>query len=354
MPKRLNRREFLATTAGALAAATAGGLAAAPAKPRIVVARGAAGMDVDKAAYVRLKAALEKLGGFPDLVRGKKVLVKINATDKTYQDANTSPEMTAAVLRLVKENGARLVKVIGQEWYGYDCKRKGRPTLRQVIEREGAQLEELIHWWLKSKQYVKKTPKGWTQLWVAKEIFEPGVVLINVARLKTHQFTIYTGCAKNCIGLTWHMYAHHCTNDRDPKAGADDKHPARVAGWKLFPKKFAAAYAEVYSKAISLNILDAGEPTFGWGGPKPERIHTYQANAVIVGRDALAVDAYGMQMLHEKRPKVIPRALDDWTRGDSPYIRSNATGGNYLAECYRLGAGEADLGKVKIDEVAVD
>jgi len=122
-------------------------------------------MDVDKAAYTRLKAALEKLGGFKELVRGKKVLVKINATDKTYQDANTSPEMTAAVLRLTRENGAKSVKVIGQEWYGYDCKRKGRPTLREVIEREGAQLEELIHWWLKSTQYVKKAPNGWKQLW---------------------------------------------------------------------------------------------------------------------------------------------------------------------------------------------
>ena len=353
MTTKLNRREFLATGAAALAAATTN-LEAAPARPRIVVARGGAGMDVDKAAYARLKAALEKLGGFRELVRDKKVLVKINATDKTYQDANTSPEMTAAVLRLTRENGAKSVKVIGQEWYGYDCKRKGRPTLREVIEREGAQLEELIHWWLKSTQYVKKAPNGWKQLWVAKEIFEPGVVLINVARLKTHQFTIYTGCTKNCIGLTWHMYAHHCTDDRNPKAGASEKHPARVAGWKLFPKKFSAAYAEVYSKALSLNILDAGEPTFGWGGPKPERIHTYQANAVVVGQDALAVDAYGMEMLHEKRPGAIPTALADWTKGDSPYVKSNATGGNYLAECYKLGAGEADLGKVKIDEVAID
>lgn len=351
----VSRREFLATSAGALAAAAATArLEAAPAKPRIVVARGGAGMDVDKAAYTRLKAALGKLGGFEGLVRGKKVLVKLNATDKTSQDANSSPEMSAAVLRLARENGAKLVKAIGQEWYGYDCKRKGRPTLREVVKREGARREELIHWWLKSDQYVKKTPAGWTQLWVAKEIFEPGVVLINVARLKTHQFTIYTGCTKNCIGLTWHMYAHHCTNDRDPKAGADDKHPARVAGWKLFPKKLSAAYAEVYRKPISLNILDAGEPTFGWGGPKPERIHTFAANAVVVGRDALAVDAYGMQMLHEKRPQVIPTALADWTKGDGPYVKSNLTGGNYLAECQRLGAGQADLTKVNIDEVAID
>jgi len=42
------------------------------------------------------------------------VLVKTNATDKVSQDANTSPEMTAAVLRLCKEAGAASTKVIGQ------------------------------------------------------------------------------------------------------------------------------------------------------------------------------------------------------------------------------------------------
>ena len=193
----MERRQFLAAGAGAVAAALAGrgGALAAPAGPRVVVARGGAKMDPDKGAYTRLKAALDKLGGFDQLVRGKRVLVKTNATDKTSQDANTSPELTAAVLRLAKEHGAGSVKVIGQEWYGYDCKRKGRPTLREVIKNEGAELEELIHWWKPSKQYVKRVPEtgGWKQLWVAKEIFEPGTVLINAARSKTHHFTLYTG-----------------------------------------------------------------------------------------------------------------------------------------------------------------
>jgi len=354
----MDRRQFLAASAGAAAAAlaTGGSAFAAPAEPRVVVARGGEKMDPEKAAYTRLKAALEKLGGFKELVSGKLALVKINGTDKSFQDANVSTEMTAAVLRLCKENGAKQVKVIGQEWDGYDCKRKDKPTLREVIKKEGAELEELIHWWLPSTQYVNKVPKtgGWKQLWVAKEIFEPDVVLINVPRLKTHHFTLYTGCVKNCIGLTWHMYAHHCTDDLNPKAGASDKHPARVAGWKLFPAKLAGAYNDVYRHAVDLNILDAGEPAFGWGGPKPERLHTFPANAVLVGTDAMAVDALGMQMLHEKRPEAITTSLADWTKGQQIYVQANLTEGNYLAECQKLGAGQADLGKVKIDEVKID
>lgn len=351
----MNRREFLAVGAGAAAAMAASQAIAAP-EPRIVVARGAAKMPPDEGASVRLRAALEKFGGFKDLVAGKRALIKINGTDKNFQDANTSASMTAAVIRACKENGAKVVKVIGQEWDGYDCKRADGPTLREVITKEGAQLEELIHWWLKTTQYVNKPPTagGWKELWVAKEIFEPDVVLINVPRLKTHNITVYTGCVKNYIGLTWHMYAHHCTDDRNPKAGASDQHPARLKGWALFPAKLASAYNEVYRLAADLNILDAGEPALGWMGPKPERLRTFPANAVVVGADALAVDAYGCQMLHEHAPKLIPAALDDWTQGESVYVKANATGGNYLAECQRLGAGQGDLAKIKIEEVKVD
>ncbi|HPD15454.1 MAG TPA: DUF362 domain-containing protein [Planctomycetota bacterium] len=351
----LNRREFLAVGAGAVAALAARPGLAAP-DPRIVVARGAAKMPADEGAYTRLKAALDKLGGFKELVSGKKALLKINGTDKSFQDANTSAAMTAAVIRACKENGAKTVKVIGQEWDGYDCKRADGPTLREVIKAAGAELEELIHWWLPTKQYENKVPTtgGWKELWVAKEIFEPDAVLLNIPRLKTHAFTIYTGCVKNCIGLTWHMYAHHCTNDRDPKAGASDQHPARIKGWEMFPGKLAGAYHEVYRKAVKLNILDAGEMVYGWGGPKPERIRPVAANAVIVGTDALAVDAYGCQLLHEQEPKLIPTALADWTQGDSIYVKSNATKGNYLAECQKLGAGQGDLAKIKIDEVKID
>jgi hypothetical protein len=358
MNEQMNRREFLGVSAGAVAAAmmTGGRLAAAPAEPRIAVARGGAKMAADEGAYTRLKAALDKLGGFKDLIGGKRVLVKINATDKSFQDANTSTSMSAAVLRVCKENGAKQVKVIGQEWYGYDCKRADTPTLREVIKKQEVELEELIHWWLPSKQYVKHVPKtgGWKELWVTKEIFEPDVVLINVPRLKTHHFTVYTGCVKNCIGLTWHMYAHHCEDDRNPDAGKSDTHPSRVKGWALFPGKLSGAYNDVYRQAVDLNVLDAGEPTYGWGGPKPERIRTEAMNAVVVGTDALAVDAYGIQMLHEKEPKLIPTALDDWTKGDSVYVQANLSKGNYLAECQKLGAGQADLSKVKVDEVKID
>jgi len=353
----LDRRQFLAASAGAVAAAMVSQdvLAAAP-QPRVVVARGAAKLAPPEAAYTRLKAALERLGGFDNLIKGKRVLLKINGTDKLSQDANTSTGMAAAVLRVVKETGgAKSVAVLGQEWDGYDCPRAGQPTLREVIKTAGVDLLELTHWWLRTEMYERRVPKGggWKELWVTKAIFEPDTVVINVPRLKTHAFTLYTGCVKNVIGLTWHMYGFHCVDDRNPEAGKSDKHPSRVQGWQLFPGKLSAAYHEIFRERIALNILDAGDPTFGWGGPAPERITTFPANAVIVGTDALACDACGMHLLHQQRPDAIPEALDDWTQGESPYVKNNTTRGNYLAECQKLGAGQADLSKVTVDEVTV-
>jgi uncharacterized protein (DUF362 family) len=351
----VDRRTFLAAGAGAVATLAAGdAFPAAPARPRIVVARGGARMPAERAAYERLKAALERYGGFQKLVGGKPVLVKINACDKKSQDANSSTGLTAALLRLCRENGAGSVKVLGQEWGGYDCRRKGQPTLRQVIKREGAALEELSHWWQKTKQYVKRVPKtgGWKELWVAKEIFAPDTVLLNTARCKTHPFVVYTGCVKNNIGLTHHMYAFHC--EKDTKGGDSDKHAIRKRGWKLLPAKMAGAYNDVFRERTALCILDAGDPAYGWGGPKPERVRTFPANTVIVGRDGLAVDVYGMQMLHEDRPKDVPKPLADWTGGDGVYVKANLTGGNYLAVCQELGAGQGDLGKVQIDRLAID
>ncbi|MFP4056238.1 MAG: DUF362 domain-containing protein [Candidatus Brocadiia bacterium] len=353
----LSRRHFLSTSAGAMAAALGAPafLEAASDKPRVVVASGGAGKDPREAAYQRLKAATEKLGGFRDLLHGKRVLIKLNATEKKNQDANTSPGFAAALLRLCKEQEPKHIKVIGQEWYGFDCKRKGKPTLREVIQEAGVELEELIHWWKPSDQYANRTPKGggWSQLWVAKEIFEPDTVLINAPRVKTHAFTLYTGCVKNCIGLTYHMYAHHCTADRNPKAGADENHPARLKGWRLFPAKLSAAYHEIYGPAVDLNVVDACEPTFGWGGPDPERIRTFQAHKTIVSRDGVAADAVGMALLHDQEPKLIPTALDDWTKGESIYVKNNLTKGNYLAECHKLGAGQADLEKIQVDEITI-
>ncbi len=351
----LDRREFLAAGLGAAAVPLVlpvPSVFAAHATPGMVVVKGGADLPANEAAYQRLKLGTERMGGLGPIVKGKHVLIKVNATERTSQDGNTSVPAAVALLRLVKESGASEITVLGQEWGGFDSPRAGQPTLRKVIKKAGASLLELHHYWKKNSRdhYKLVTPKDsvWHELWVAKAIFEPDTVLLNLARLKTHPHCVFTGCFKNIIGLTRCMYGFHKVDDVEKPKNAGN--PADSDGWHVFTEKLAVAYGAVIGPKIALNILDAGKPTFGWRGPAPERIHTFDAHTTIVGRDALAMDVYGCGMLHAQRPDDYVAPLGDWGKGSSIYVAKNKTKINYLVKAGEFGAGETDLKKVDIDE----
>jgi uncharacterized protein (DUF362 family) len=353
----VSRREFLVVGAGATAASwLVPQVFAAPDKPGMVVVRGGAALAPEEAAYRRLKTATARLGGLGAVVKGKRVLVKVNATERSSEHANTSVAATQGFLRLCQECAPAGITVLGQEWGGFDSPRPGQPTLRQVIKDSGATLLELPHYWTANAAdlYTARNPQGdvWHDLRVAKVIFEPDTVLINLARLKSHPHCVYTGCVKNVIGLTMRMYGFHKIDDVEGPKNAGD--PADSDGWHVFPQKLGLAYRDVIGPRIALNILDAGQPTFGWRGPGPERLQTFDANVTIVGADALAIDVYGCGLLRAQRPDVYLEPLGDWGQGSSPYVAGNKTKGNYLVECGKLGVGETDLKKVDIDEATVD
>ncbi len=357
----ISRREFIQRgavgVAGAAAALSAAEGLAAAAKPRIVVARGGGAADSDEGAYKRMKAAIERFGGFPDLVKGKKVLIKINATDRGFRDANTSSQATAALLKIVSENGPKSVTVIGQEWYGWAAVRAGLPTLDEVIKAGGATRVQLPHYWAPGSEAAYKLvdpqPAPWKELMVAKDIFDDDAVLLNLPRLKTHAHCVFTSCIKNIIGLTRRMYGFHKIDETVDVVNRGD--PATSDGWHLFPQKLAGAFKSAIGPRIALHIVDANEPNFGWRGPGKMRIGTVPAGAVLVGRDALALDVYGCRLLGEllnkQQPGLYPEPLGDWSKGDSEFITFNKTKTNYLKVAAEMGVGEADLSKVDIQEI---
>ncbi|MBT3379810.1 MAG: DUF362 domain-containing protein [Lentisphaerae bacterium] len=352
------RRDFLATGIGLAAAPLflpSSGVFAAPRKPDMVVVRGGGDLTPEEASYRRLKKGVDRLGGLAALIKGKNVLIKVNATERTSQDGNTSPAATIALLRLCRECAPADITVVGHEWGGYDSIRAGQPTLRQVIKKDGAGLIELPHYWTKGSEgaYKLTKPEGdvWSELWVAKGLFEPDTVVLNLARLKTHPHCVFTGCVKNVIGLTRNMYGFHKKDDKQwPK---NHGNPAGCDGWPVFARKLAHAFRDVIGPQIALHILDAGQPTFGWRGPAPERIHTFDAHTTIVGTDALAMDVYGCGMLKAQRPDIYVDPLGPWNQGDSPYVTQNKPQLNYLVECGRIGVGETNLAKVNIDEFTI-
>ena len=351
----VSRRQVLLAGGVAAAPLLVPRVFAAPEKPDLVVVRGGKELAPVEASYKRMKEGVARLGGMASLVKGKRVLIKVNATERSSQDGNTSVPAAAALLRLVRESGPADITVIGQEWGGFDSKRAGQPTLRQVIKEAKVKLIELPHFWQKGSKdqytHCEVEDDVWSQLWVAKQIFEPGTVLLNLARLKTHPHCVYTGCVKNVIGLTYRMYGFHKKDDLAPPKNAGN--PADSDGWDVFPRKLGVAFRDVIGPRIALNILDADQPTFGWRGPAPERIQTFAAHTTILGTDALAMDVYGCGMLHEQRPKDFVTALGDWTAGKSPYVLKNKPKANYLQLCGQLGTGQTNLKKVDIDEVTI-
>ncbi|MFP4057839.1 MAG: DUF362 domain-containing protein [Candidatus Brocadiia bacterium] len=359
MDHPLSRRDFLRRTAAAAPALAlaARSLGAAPAKPRMVVARTEAVPDTDELALRRMKAALDAYGGFPDLVRGTRVFIKLNATDGRARDANTSSQAANALLRLTRECSPKSLTVFGQEWGGFTCKRKGLPTLAEVIQANDARLVHLPHYWVdgseKAYTLIEPQPPLWHELMVAKELYEDDAVVLNLARLKTHPHCVFTGCIKNIIGLTRRMYGFHKVDERTEVKKRFD--PASSDGWHLFPKKLANAHKLAVGPRLRLDILDAGEPCFGWRGPGGQRLGSFPAGIAVAGNDALAIDVFGCgvlgKALNEKSPGLYPQPLADWSKGDSDYIKFNKSKQNYLKICGEMGVGEADLEKVDIQEV---
>jgi len=359
----VSRREFIQRGAvgvagAAVALSAVDGLAAA-ARPRIVVARGGGAADSDEGAYKRMKAAIERFGGFPELVKGKRVLIKMNMTDGGFRDANTSSQSAAALLKIVSECSPKSVSTIGQEWYGWNAKRQGLPTLAEVIKTGGATMYQLPHYWAPGSEaaykLVQPQPEPWKELMVAKDIFDDDTVLLNHPRLKTHPHCVFTSCLKNIIGLTRRMYGFHKIDETTDVASRGD--PATSDGWHLFAQKLAAAFKGAIGPRFALHIVDANEPNFGWRGPGKLRIGTVTAGAVFVGKDALALDVYGCRLLGEllnkQQPGLYPEPLGDWSTGASEFIAFNKTKTNYLKVAADLGVGEADLSKVDIQEVTV-
>ena len=208
MTQDVNRRAFLRTSAAAVAGAAALARDArgegALAKSRIVVARGGGAPDSEEGALKRMKAALDKWGGFPELVKGKKVLIKINATDGGFRDANTSSQATAALVTLVKDCSPKSIMCIGQEWNGWRAKRQGLPTLGELLKSLSVPVHDLARYWVAgSENDYKLIPNvpHWHELMVAKAMFDDDAVLLNLPRPKTHPHCVFTSCIKNLIGL---------------------------------------------------------------------------------------------------------------------------------------------------------
>ena len=153
-------------------------------------------------AYEGLRKTIELLGPLSLNLKGSHVLVKPNLCSPFPPEespAITHPDVIGAMVRYLKEEGARKVSVGDEPVWGLKsrlCYEKS--GVKEVVKREGG---ELVYF-EEGKRVNKKVPEGR----VYKSISVPAIldeadVLINLPKMKTSIMTLVTLCYKNLFGL---------------------------------------------------------------------------------------------------------------------------------------------------------
>ena len=234
-----------------------------------------------------IREGLAGIGLDSEMFRGKRVLLKPNLLNASPPESAvvTHPEVFRAVLRLVKEWGGNPVMVESPAFQplGKVMKKAGYD---RIILEEGCEVADTGE----RAVLLNGEGGGYKRFELPKALFEADIV-ISLSKFKTHSLTYITGAVKNLFGLIhglnksrWHIKAP------SSEAFANfllDLYEALLRGFDP-PKKY-------------IHIMDA---VVGMEGEGPGRKgRPKKVGAVLVGDDALAVDAVAVQVVgldHEK------------------------------------------------------
>ncbi len=142
-----------------------------------------------------------ELGGLNQFIQpGQKVLLKVNLLMKKPPEAavTTHPALVEAVVNQVHALGAKTIIAdspggpFTKSWLKGIYRETG---MEEVAQRTGAEL----NWNFNQQNYAYPEGKILKQITLAQIIKEVDVI-ISLAKLKTHGFTIYTGAVKNLFG----------------------------------------------------------------------------------------------------------------------------------------------------------
>ncbi len=223
--------------------------------------------EVEKA----LEEGMKKLGGMETFIKkGEKVAIKPNLLQAKEPEhaVTTHPEVVRAVIKQVKKitreiSIAESPGIVGsiQGW-----ERLIETTgMKKIAEEEGVKIVML------------KTPKKMQnpngtlakEFSISEEILEYDKI-INIAKLKTHSLTVYTGAVKNMFGII----------PGKLKSGMHVKHPT--------PENFSRMLLDLYKlKKAELNIIDGVEGMEGQGPAAGEKKHF---GILGISEDGLALD----------------------------------------------------------------
>ncbi|MCX5751730.1 MAG: DUF362 domain-containing protein [Candidatus Saganbacteria bacterium] len=234
-----------------------------------------------------LREAFDALGGIATFIKpGNKVLLKVNALQsaKPEQAATTHPAIVKIVAKLVKEAGG--IPLVGDspgDARAHISKVLEVTGIKKAAEEAGAEILEFQ----KENLEVIKSPSGskCVPLINISKVVLNADVIINLPKLKTHGFTLFTGAIKNLYGC--------------------------VPGFNKALYHFQAARLDQFAQLIvdiyeivkpTLNIMDGITAMEGDGPGAGDPKHV---GALLVSTDAVAMDAVAAALVGYK-PKEIP------------------------------------------------
>ena len=296
-----------------------------PPMPRAVVsAVGAAG-----AIEAAVREAVEAAGGLKEIEKGQRVMIKPNMCGPAIKDKypgriTTNPEVIRAVIRLVKERGAK--PMVGDRAMFMTEDSFVYAGFAKVCRDEGA----VAFPWTRS-EYVRFFPKRrhWSQGFRIPKILTQVDHFINVPLLKNHgvQGAMFTCCLKSFVGVCMPLDRH--------QEGPDALHTNNVS------EKIAELNLSL--KPL-INIVDATEIMVRGGpdGMKKELNVWAKPNLILASKDRVACDSLAVAVLKRYASEA---------KVDMPYVNKRVWDQVQIYYAAELGIGQADPAQITLENL---
>jgi len=241
-----------------------------------------------KEVFLAVKNSIDLLGGINSFVKpGERILLKPNllSAKEPERHITTHPEVVRALIKLVKSAGATpvlgdspggAIKGVSRVWEKTGMLKLAKEENVELInfETAGSFIRDINHPLIKSVH-------------ISKAVLNCDGI-INIPKLKTHGFMIFTGCVKNFFGIV-------------PGLRKAEYHKLAP-----FPDEFGQMLGEIYlfiKDKVRLNVVDG---IVGMEGNGPSSGELRKMDIIAAGADAVAVDSYITELLGFKAKKIQP------------------------------------------------
>ncbi len=191
----------------------------------------------------------------------------------------THPNFAAAVIEILKDHAITIALMDNPGGTTTQKKVYQQTGMTDLAERYGIELKYSLHDGM--YHFEKKTK------YTINKSFMDAEAIINLCKMKTHMYTLFTGAIKNFYGIV-------------PGLAKSNLH--RLAP---NPNKFAEFVVDIYDYVKDQVVFNLMDGIFGMDGDGPSAGEVKKFDLIFGGENAIAVD-YFVSMIMGFDPKKIP------------------------------------------------